>query len=132
VSDRPEHLVAASTSLALAKFLAERPGDPQERAWIPTALYHVAVQLFEAAEATYGLHYVASSSRLAALSVRYPDAAAGFRKLRQLSETWRYQGTPPSDREIGLSWAWAQQVSDIVDERWPTSAAFEPDRATAT
>ncbi len=129
MSDRPEHLEAAGASLALAGALSEFPERPEEQAWTPTILYHVAVQLFEAAEAGFGLHYVASLTRISALSVRYPDAAASFRKLRQLSEVWRYQGTPPTNRELDLCWVWARQVAAAVDEPWPEPIGSQPDAA---
>ncbi|MGA3056697.1 MAG: hypothetical protein ABSE70_01475 [Candidatus Limnocylindrales bacterium] len=121
MSERPQHEVAARLNAELAERLKNwtQPGD---HVWLPTLNYYTALQLFEAAEAFLGFHHGRSDDRFIALAARYPAASGDFRKLRQLSETWRYKGLQPSKDDVRKSAAWANHVASVIGEAWPTDA----------
>ena len=118
MSERPQHEVAARLNAELAEHLKHWT-EPSGHAWLPTLHYYTALQLFEAAEAFFTSHHWSTDERFVAMVSRYPNAAADFRKLRQLSETWRYKGIEPSKNDLRKSSEWAHHVATVIREAWP-------------
>lgn len=117
MSDRGIHLAAATASARLLGSL--RQTEDHERRWIPTVAYYTAVQLVEARLALDNYHPEKAEYRHAAVVSASPPAGVPFRKLKQLSEYWRYRGWAPTDDEIAHATRWATDLAAAIDEAWP-------------
>ena len=112
MSSRAVHEAAAAVNLDLAKRL-------QERGWRVTAIYYAAVQKVEARLADGNDHPGRHEDRFAAALIVAPTIAVPWRKLKQLSEDWRYRGIDPTEQECQDAERWAATIALTCGETWP-------------
>lgn len=107
------HEAAAATNLALCDRLSTDPG------WLVTVMYYAAIQKIEARLADRNEHPTTPDARrTAGLSIE-SKIGAPWRKLKQLSEDWRYAGLTPSPNECRDAERWAADMAAYIGERWP-------------
>lgn len=71
--------------------------------------------------ADYGIHLTEQGDRLAYAGTYSSDSAgpASYKKLKDLSEAWRYKGDIPNVSYVASAWRWAEALARSMDERWP-------------
>ena len=116
MSARPVHEAAANASILTARsMLRLNPESP----WVPTIFFYVGVQIVEAALTDSNECGQDHDGRMMAIGARWPAGSGTYRKLKQLSEAWRYRGTPPGRRDVESAERWARDLAAAVGERWP-------------
>lgn len=113
--DREQHLTAARMNSQLASELA-RDTHPTKQVWTPTVTFYAGVQVVEAALAMLGEHPRGHPDREAAIASRWPTASVPYKRLRQLSEYWRYYGRTPSNSDIRSAAVWLDALCDAIGE----------------
>lgn len=112
MSSRAVHEAAATLNLSLVDRLAE-PG------WRVTVIYYAAVQKVEACLAEHREHPKRHEDRFNAACSINARVAVPWRKLKQLSEDWRYGGMEPTAEECDLALRWAADMAAAMGEDWP-------------
>jgi len=115
VSSRAHHEAAAAVNLALAEQLRST-GQP---GWGVTVIYYAAIQKLECALSDHNEHPKRHEDRHNAGASHWPGIATPWRKLKQLTEDWRYGGLVPTSEECELGRRWAGDMAAAIKEPWP-------------
>ena len=119
MSDRHIHQATAATNYAVGGSLERQGGDAP--CWVPTLIFYAAMHVLDARLADYNLHMKSQGDRHAQCAVYSTDSTgpASYRKLKILSEAWRYKGDIPTSNEISQAWRWAEAMANAIGEPWP-------------
>jgi hypothetical protein len=119
VGERHTHQAAAATNYSVGRTLDGQGGDLS--CWTPTVIFYCAVQVLYARLADNSLHPRNQGDLYAHTADLSRDSTgpAGYRKLKTLSESWRYHAARPSAQEIASAWRWAESMVISIGEPWP-------------
>lgn len=115
MSSRPTHETAARANLELL----DRISPDHDRGWYVTILYYAAIQRVEAFLADANGHPRSHDERHRTCSALRPSVGPPWRKLKQLSEDWRYAGLIPELEEVRYAKRWASDMCAAISEPWP-------------